>query len=75
VKAFLKRWWPAIIIGAIVGLIVWRRWPKTVRKITFTDLPVISGGESITSTDSADRERDKDLDTLITDALSDYDHG
>jgi hypothetical protein len=84
---FLKKWWWLLVLAAIVGLVVWRLWPKTPgvkRKITFFDLPVITGGgDSIASEDERNSvENDHvgdsnldDLNDLVSKAIADYDNG
>jgi hypothetical protein len=58
-KAFLKKWWWLLLGLAVAAIIVWRLWPKTAgvkRKIDFIDLPIITGGDSITNADDDERD-------------------
>jgi len=78
---FLKKWWWLLVAGAVAALLLWRLWPKTPgvkRKITFFDLPIITGGGSTIAPDERDRvvdAPDAELDDLIKNAIAGYDNG
>jgi len=84
-KAFLKRWWWLIAAAVVAALVVWRLWPKVPgvkRKITFFDLPVISGSSSDAITSDDERtpangtpSQLDEINRLAEQAIADYDNG
>jgi len=76
---WLKKHWLWIVVVLVAALVLWRLWPKTPgvkRKITFFDLPIITGDAGPApeiGPPSDDSIADKDESTMPPDSPSDLD--